>query len=83
MTYLSALVIREESSMFFFFSKKKREALDELKAKEAEDIVAETLKVLDKTTDTVKKINEKATTKVTTYDLAEKLYYATRRGKDV
>lgn len=69
--------------MFFLFNKKKRQEADELKAKEADAIVADTLKILDRTTDTVKKINKKATTKVTTYDIAEKLYYATRRGNDV
>lgn len=76
MTYsTSALVIREDDNMFFFFSKKKRQAYDLKKAKEAEAIVKSTIKALDKVEKVVDAVNEKATT----YDLAEKFYYATRR----
>lgn len=63
--------------MFWFFNRKKRQAQDLKKAEEAEEIVKTTLKALDKATKAVEKVNER----VTTYDLAEKFYYATRRKK--
>lgn len=72
-------VLREDDSMFLFFNRKKRQAQDLKKSKEAEAIVKTTIDALDKAEKVVQAVNEKAIT----YDLAEKLYYATRRGKDV
>jgi len=68
--------------MFFIFNKKRRQELDDMKSKKAEMIVADTLKELNKATKTVKDINHKAAHKVTTFDIAERLYYATRRNRN-
>lgn len=78
MTYsISVSILREDDSMFWFFNKKKRQAEDLKKSKEAEAIVKSTIEALDKAEKVVDAVNEKATT----YDLAEKFYYATQRKR--
>jgi len=75
----SSLTISGVSSMFFFNAKKRRE-YDEAKKKEADNIMAATLKKLDKATVVMTKAN-KAIDRVDSRDLAVKLYYAMGRRK--
>lgn len=75
---MSTLDLTRKDNSMFFFHKKKLE-YDEKKA-EADAIVSETVGKIDKTTEAVRKLN-KTLSKVSTYDMAEKLYYATRRAK--
>ena len=83
MMYSTDLAIRRDDTVLSLFSRKKRQALDKQRAEEAEQMVASTVKELDKATLAVKKVNQKAVSQVGVYDIAERLYYATRRKKDV
>lgn len=71
-------LMRKENSMFFLFGQKKRLEEDARKAEKVERIVKSTDKQIDKTTKDVIELN-KTLSKVDVYDMAEKIYYATRR----
>jgi hypothetical protein len=83
MMYSIDSVIREDNNMFFMFNAKKRRELDAKRAQEAEKIVADTVKELKKATKAVDAVNQRAVNQIGVYDIAEKLYYATRRNKHV